>query len=231
LGLKITLAGEQRSEEADRTGSSNERHLGLEPCAGADPHCVLPRFGHYGGGLQEYPEFAQRRVQTHGKPRVDAEPLTSIAVIAQNPAFNETTGLTHVPFVSRTGRAGQRVWTPHYSDDQVAREKVAVRWSFHHFAQRLVAQDKPVGSRRRDADTVDGDFCVGAADSDRAGPDQHRPVGRRRFRELDETGGLRTSGNDCDGFHWITFLNDPWCDARTALRGLMAAGLSVQLPG
>jgi hypothetical protein len=58
------------------------------------------------------------------------------------------------------------VWAANYCDDEVARGEIAVRRSLHHLAQRLVSQDKSFGSRRRDADTVDGDFGISAADSD-----------------------------------------------------------------
>jgi hypothetical protein len=53
-----------------------------------------------------------------------------------------------------------------YCDDQIARGEIAVLRIFHHLPQRLVSQDKSFLSRRRDADTVDGDFRIGAADSD-----------------------------------------------------------------
>jgi hypothetical protein len=87
-------------------------------------------------------------------------------VIAQNSPLNETAGLAHVPFINRTSWAGQGVWAPNYCDDQIARGEIAVLRSFHNLPQRLVSQDKSFLSRRRDADTVDGDFRIGAADSD-----------------------------------------------------------------
>ena len=104
--LEATLTGEQRSEKTDGTGSGDQRHPGLEPGAGADPHRMLPRLRHHGGGLQQHPKIAQRWIQTHREAWVDAKSLTSIAVVTQNPPLNETAGLAHVPLVSRTSRAG-----------------------------------------------------------------------------------------------------------------------------
>ena len=174
-----------RGQQADGTGPGDDDVLGVPVGPPADAVDLLPGLGHHAGGLQEHPQGAETRVDLDGVFGMDAVALRAVPVVALDAALGVLAVVAEVPFAHRAVPARHGVGAPDDAHDQVPGRHRGLRRRLDDAAQRLVAEDEAVASRRRPPVGARHDLHVGAAHPDgqsspRAPARRSRAARRRR---------------------------------------------------
>src|SRR5262249_26396714 len=182
MHVEIALYSHEGRQKPDGTGAGDEQRLRLPGTrAMADALGVVPGLGEDAGGLQQYAENAQSRVDPDRKLRLEAEAFGAVAVPLLDPAFGVAAVATHVPLSSGASQARHRIGPAHDPDDEIAGRKPAPRRRRFHRAQRFMAEHKTLLTGRGRAITAIEDFAVGPAYAERQRAHQDAPI---RFRRV-----------------------------------------------
>src|SRR5690349_12586131 len=137
---------------------------------------MVPGLGHDAGGLHQNPGEAKIAIDRDSERRLDAKPFRTKAVPLLDPALGIAAVAAHVPFAGRTGRARQRIGTPHDTDNRIACGKTTALRRLLHNAQRLVTEHQSFRTFWCCAVQAVEYFMIGAADAERTGADENRAV-------------------------------------------------------
>ena len=170
--LEPALPREQCCEQPDGAGTRHEDASWKPHGASGDVLDVVPCLGDDARGLEQHSGKSQGAIDGHGEPGIHAKEVGGEPVQSLDAVLGVLTVAAHVPFARGTGGAGHGIGAAHDARDVLPRLQAAARRRAYDFAERLVAKDQIVRTRRGRPVLAADDFEVGAADAHGQGADE-----------------------------------------------------------
>ena len=164
--------------------AGDQRALGGEPGAAADPIDVIPGLGEDRRRFHQHADLIEARVELDRVVALDRPALGAVPVDLLDSALGIEAVAAHVELAVGAGSAGLWVWTPDDAHNEVALGEAASLRRLAHAAERLVTQHQSLAPGWRPAVLPGCDLAVGAADTQREPVDQQLAGAGRRLLDV-----------------------------------------------